>query len=415
MVYWRASLKCNPGDQLDLGTTFRFLRRADTLTAMFPCPAKATWIPSLLLGGWLASVVGCRSAGQILQDMLRERPPAPLDSMSVASDARVDSLGYLVGSFVGEGTSRAVHLLSSDTGFIAALARRYRPNLARTGNLWGELANQRVLSLAPAGRRRSHSDGPHIDRALVGGPTGHTSVTPTAMLVHGSSCGWRGAQFEIILEDERRAQYPTLRGPVLGSFSRPDSSNAAGDARWQSRLREQLPEPGETLVDDLMSRTSRVMDSTLNSRFRSLRLNPPGSPRIEINTLADVDAVDVISYRPKPQAVRYAVSLRARRITSGGDTLLASTVMAWDSAGAWQQVIFRPTLISLRRGRLVPYPAFRRSLFWRRLQPISDFGFERDNLWMEQVDVRTGGVLWGVIQPRGNVVVAAAEVEGACR
>jgi hypothetical protein len=38
-------------------------------------------------------------------------------------------MGYVVGSFVGEGTSRAVHLLSSDTGFIAALARRYRPAL----------------------------------------------------------------------------------------------------------------------------------------------------------------------------------------------------------------------------------------------------------------------------------------------
>jgi hypothetical protein len=335
--------------------------------------------------------------------------------MSVASDARVDSQGYLVGSFVGEGTSRAVHLLSSDTGFIAALVRRYRPALTRTEDLWGQLANQRTVSLAPAGRRRTHSGAPHVHRAIVGGPAGHTSVTPTTILVHGSSCGWRGAQFEIILEEERRAQHPTLRGPVLGSFSRSDSSDVAGHARRQFRLRKQLPEPGETLVDELIMRTSRIMDSTLNSRFRSLRLNPPASSRIEINTLADVDAVDVIPYRPKPQAVRYAVSLRARRVTAGGDTLLASTVMAWDSTGAWQQVIFRPTLVALRRGRLGPYAAFQRSLFWRRLQPISDFGFERDNLWMEQVDTRTGGVLWGVLQPRGNVVVAAAEVEGPCR
>jgi hypothetical protein len=89
--------------------------------------------------------------------------------------------------------------------------------------------------------------------------------------------------------------------------------------------------------------------------------------------------------------------------------------MAWDSAGAWQQVIFRPTVVSLRRGRLAPYGALRRGLFWRRLQPISDFAFERDNLWMEQVDVRDGSVLWGIIQPRGNVVVAAAQVEGPCR
>jgi hypothetical protein len=89
--------------------------------------------------------------------------------------------------------------------------------------------------------------------------------------------------------------------------------------------------------------------------------------------------------------------------------------MTWDSAGAWQQTIFRPTLVALRRGRLAPYGALRRSLFWRRLQPISDFAFRRDNLWMEQVDVRRGSVLWGIIQPRGNVVVAAAEVDASCR
>jgi hypothetical protein len=33
---------------------------------------------------------------------------------------------------------------------------------------------------------------------------------------------------------------------------------------------------------------------------------------------------------------------------------------------------------------------------------------------MEQVNVRDGRVVWGIIQPRGNVVVAAAEVEGVC-
>jgi hypothetical protein len=89
--------------------------------------------------------------------------------------------------------------------------------------------------------------------------------------------------------------------------------------------------------------------------------------------------------------------------------------MAWDSAGAWQQTIFRPTLLSFRRGRLAPYGALRRSIFWRRLQPISDFGFQRDNLWMEQVDVGEGSVIWGIIQPRGNVVVAATEVDAPCR
>jgi len=168
-------------------------------------------------------------------------------------------------------------------------------------------------------------------------------------------------------------------------------------------------------MDVLVGRTASAMDSILTVNFRSLALRTPDNPRLEINTLADVDVADVISYRSGTAGVRYAVSLRVRRITGGGDTLLAAGVMAWDSAGAWQQTIFRPTLIALRRGRLVPYGALRRSIFWRRLQPISDFGFSRDNLWMEQVDVRRESVLWGIIQPRGNVVVAAAEVEASCR
>ena len=204
-------------------------------------------------------------------------------------------------------------------------------------------------------------------------------------------------------------------GPVLGSFTHSAAADPGPDDRWQFRLREQLPEPGAALAGELIARTARVMDSTLDSRFRSLRLRAPDDPRMEINTLSDVDAADVISYRPRSNSVRFAVSLRERRITGEGDTVLVSTVMTWDSAGAWHQVVFRLTLVSLRHGRLSPYGALRRSLFWRRLQPISDFGFERDNLWMEQVDVRDGGVLWGIVQPRGNVLVAAAEVEGPCR
>lgn len=384
------------------------------MTAMFPQPDKSRRFLWLLLWGGLASLGGCRGAGRFFQEMLRERPPAPLDSMSVASDARIDSLGYVVGSFVGEGTSRAVHLLSSDTGFIAAMIRRYRPALDRRGDIWAGLTRERLLSMVPEGRRRTVSGSPKIDRAVVGGPVGHTRVTPTAILVHGSSCGWRGTQIEIIVEDEHRAQQPSLRGPVLGSFTRSDASDLT-DQHRQFRFREPLPEPGGTLADNLIERTARVMDSTLDSRYHSLRLNPPEDSPLETNTLADIDAAEVISYRAEPGVTRFAISLRQRRITPVGDTVLASTVMAWDSAGAWQQVIFRPTLISLRRGRLSPYGALRRSLFWRRLQPISDFGFQRDNLWMEQVDARDGGVLWGIIQPQGNVVVAAAEVEGPCR
>jgi hypothetical protein len=181
------------------------------------------------------------------------------------------------------------------------------------------------------------------------------------------------------------------------------------------RRREPVAPPGAVLVDELVAQTGRAMDSLLAIRFPSLVLRGPADSRLEINTLSDVDAADVISFRSAPGRVRFAVSLRERRITAEDDTLLAATVMAWDSAGTRQQTIFRPTLLSFRRGRLAPYGALRRNIFWRRLQPISDFGFQRDNLWMEQVDVGGGSVIWGIIQPRGNVVVAAAEVEAPCR
>jgi len=373
-------------------------------------PPNIGMIASAALMLATAGLGGCRSAGRVLGELLRERPPAPLDSMSVASDVRIDSLGYLVGSFVGEGTSRSVHLLSSDTALIAGLLRRYRPDLVQPGDIWGSLARERLVSLAPGGRRRTVAGTPGVERALVGSPLGHTAVTPSAILLRGSACGWRGTQVEIVADS--RQQGGPLRGPVLGSFTRQPAGTAV-DNEFQPR--EPVPAPGGGLMDELIGRTAAAMDSVLELNFRSLALQRPSNPRLEINTLSDVDAADVMSYRSAPGTVRYAVSLRARRITGGGDTLVAASVMAWDSAGAWQQTIFRPTLVALRRGRLAPYGALRRSLFWRRLQPISDFAFRRDNLWMEQVDVRTGGVLWGIIQPRGNVVVAAAEVEASCR
>jgi len=134
---------------------------------------------------------------------------------------------------------------------------------------------------------------------------------------------------------------------------------------------------------------------------------------LEINTLADFDAADIVGYRVDRERIRYAVSLR-ERLTSARDTLVAAGVMAWDSAGTWQQTIFRPTYLVMRRGRLEPYESGR-AVFWRRLAAIADFGFDRDNLWMEQVDVRDDAVLWGIVQPSDNVVVAAAEMEGPCR
>jgi hypothetical protein len=366
-------------------------------------------IATVLLGAPPA-ISACASTGRFLGNLLRERPPAPLDSMSVASDVRIDSLGYLVGSLVGEGTSRSVHLLSSDTALITGLLRRYRPDLVQPGDIWASLSREKVVTLAPGGRRRTVAGHPGVDQALVGSPVGHTRVTPSAILIRGSTCGWRGTQVEVIADGNRQP----LHGPVLASFTRRAASDN-DDEDDGFRRREPVPLPGSGLTDELIGRTAAAMDSVMGRDFHSLALERPAVAAVEINTLSDFDAADVTPYRANPGMVRYAVSLRSRRITRGGDTLVAATVMTWDSAGAWQQTIFRPTLLSLRRGRVAPYGALRRSLFWRRLQPISDFAFQRDNLWMEQVDVRRESVLWGIIQPRGNVVVAAAEVDASCR
>jgi hypothetical protein len=362
-----------------------------------------------------AALGACGGAGRFLGNLLRERPPAPLDSLGVASDARVDSAGRLVGSFVGEGTSRAVHLLSSDTGFIAALMRRYRPDLANARDPWAALEAERVVPLGGEQRRRTvGGSGPAVESAVVGSPLGHTDVRVEAVLLRGGrpGCGARGAQAELIVADDRLADDPPLRGPVLGSLR---TGVAAERRPGELVRRDTVPAPSPGLIQELVGRTGQVLDSTLGARYPALELRPGAGARVEINTLADVDAADVVAFRVREDAVRYAVSLRVRRVPARGDTLVAAGVMVWDSAGAWRQTIFRPTLLALRNGRLEPYGSPRRTVYWRRLQPISDFAFERDDLWMEQVDVRDGSVLWGIVQPQGNVIVAAAEVDGPCR
>jgi hypothetical protein len=199
---------------------------------------------------------------------------------------------------------------------------------------------------------------------------------------------------------------------VLGSFT---TGPAAAMSSEGAAARVPLPYPSPAVVGLLLGRTAQATDSLLAPDYG------PGGARVdsvaplEVNTLADVDAADVIPFRSSDSTTRYAVSLRSRRLAAAGDTLVAAAVMTWDSAGSRRQVIFRPTLLSLRGGRLGPAGNPRRSVYWRRLQAISDFAFQRDALWMEQVDVRDGTVLWGIVQPQDNVVVAAAEVDGPCR
>jgi len=380
-----------------------------------PLPGGAPW-PALAAAAVLLTggVGACAGAGRFLGSLLRERPPAPLDSIGLASDARVDSAGYLVGSFVGEGTSRAVHLLSSDTGFIAGLLRRYRPDLAAAPDPWSALSRQRVVALGGMQRRRTVAgSGPAIEAAVVGSPLGHTEVRVEAVVLRGGSrsCGPRGAQAELIAADDRLRGDPPLRGPVLGSLR---TGAEAGRRERGLIRRDSVPAPSSGLIGELVGRTQRALDSTLGAQRGAVELRADPEARMEINTLADVDAADVIAFRVAEQRIRYAVSLRARRLGASGDTLIAAAVMVWDSAGAWQQAIFRPTLLRLRGGRLEP-SAGRRPVYWRRLQPISEFAFPRDDLWMEQVDVRDGSVRWGIVQPRENLVVAAAEVDGPCR
>jgi hypothetical protein len=372
-------------------------------------------VPAGLAASVAAAVFACAPGGSV-EDVPREPPPAALDSLPLASDVRMDSAGYLAGSFVGEGTSRAVHLLSSDTVLIEALARRFRPDLFENElGLWHNLRSARVVSLTPRERRRTVAGhGPRAVLAMVGSPLGHTGVAVSEVLLRGSRCierGARGASAELIVRTDAAANDPPLRGPVLGTFL----SAAESDRRERGLVRRaQLREPPAALVNELIERTSRHLDSAFTTRYAGLQLRPLGSGRIEVNTLADIDAADVIPFRAGGDRVRYAVSLRQRRVGGGRDTLVATAVMAWDSAGAWRQEIFQPTLLSSTGGRLDAYGPVSRPVYWRRLQPISDVAFSRDNIWMEQVNVRDGRVVWGIIQPAGNVVVAAAEVEGVC-
>ncbi|HKV75723.1 MAG TPA: hypothetical protein VJN95_14475 [Gemmatimonadales bacterium] len=351
-----------------------------------------------LLTGALMLAAGCAGAGKFLEELFRERPPLALESLPAASDARIDTTGRLLGSFIGEGTTREVHLLSTDTALIAALVRRTDRRAPAGNDLWRWLDQRGVLALNLDAARQG----------LVGSPDGHSVIALRAALIRGGRCGPASAQAELIVEDARGGG-PSLRGPVLGSFR--DVNPGRSDVGYRDEPRA----PGPDLLDSLVSRAEHGLDSLLARRLPSRALPLlPLTRDYQYNTLEDVDAADVVPFRVDASRIRYAVGLRTRRLTASGDTLVAATLMVFDSAGAWQQFVFRPTAVMLRRGRLVPYAGLP-PLLWHRLTPIDAFAYERDDLWLEQVDISDGTVVWGVIEPRFNVPVAAAEIAGPCR
>jgi hypothetical protein len=352
---------------------------------------------------------GCAPIGNLIDELSTERPPAPLDQAAVSSDARLDSSGAIAGSFVGEGTSRQVHFLSSDTGFIADLARRFRPERDRRGDLWQWLAIRRnfAVTLDPTKDSALVHQG-----ALAGSLDGHTPVRIRTIVLHGSSCGWRGTQAELVVEAARRSGL-SLRGPVVGAFFAPEDWLSRTDREY----RDDVEQPSHELADSLIEWTARAMDSALDRKLgnRDVPLAREAGGELSLNGLADEDAADILAFRLDDDRIRYAVSLRARRRTARGTTVLAAVVMVWDRTGAWRQTIFRPTLLEYRRNRPArAYAGTTPAVYWRRLQPVSGFAFKRDYLWMEQVNVEDGSVLWVILEPRGNTVVAAAEMEGPC-
>jgi hypothetical protein len=237
-----------------------------------------------------------------------------------------------------------------------------------------------------------------------------------AILLRPGSCtgrgrpAWDGARAELILtSDAASRRNPKLRGPALGSLR--NAPAAAERAR-----RDDPAAPSDAVLADLLARTERVMDSTLNANLDAADapLNTAHRTRIEINTLDDVDAADVRAFRVDASRVRYVVALRERRTTRRGEALLAATVMVWDSAGAWQQTVLRPTLLALDHGRVNPWRRGWTPVFWRRLEAISGFGLPRDYLWLEQVDADDRSVVWTALDPLTNGVVASSEVGERC-
>jgi hypothetical protein len=348
-----------------------------------------------------ALVAGCAAFNNAWDYITTERPPYPLRAIGLASDARFDSVGAMLGSFIGSGGNSGVVLLSSDTAFIAELLQSRRPDLVRNRDTWSALARYGPIRLDPPAGGRD---------LRVASPFGHSTVRMEEIVLRGSSCGWRGAKAEVYVTGPGSgSRAPSLRGPIVGSFQ----ESYGSESRW----RDAPPRPTPALEEELVARTARDMDSVLADRLprSATPLAVPGGQRLMIDPLEDIDAAEVVPVWVGSDRVRYAVAIRARRLTRAGETLLASTVMIWDADSSWRQTVLSPTVMLLRNGQLRPFdPAGTLPVYWRRLDAISGFGMDRDYLFVEQVDVQEQSIIWGAIEVRSNEVVGAAEVGGAC-
>lgn len=360
---------------------------------------------ALALAVGLTILGGCRTHDV---DVHTVGVPWPLESLSVTSDARLDASHRLLGSFVGEGTGRAIHLLSNDTSFIAALYRRYGPPLTRGEQVWSRLQQAGTVALHLSDGRT----GPFVQEALAGSADGLVPVEPAAVLLHGDPCGPLGARAEILVGESQDSTTPPVFGPVLGSFQTRPRSELAND---EMASRRPATMPGQELTASLIARTERVFEEALATRLASdrLPLDPPGDRYLEINTLADIDAADVVPFRGDTGGTQYVVALRVQRVTARADTILIAGVMTWDSAGLAGRMMLRPTVLRVH-GRRVAAEAGWTPMYWRRVAAIAGFASRGDYLWLEQVHPSEQAVLWGVVAPATNTPVAAARVTGAC-
>jgi hypothetical protein len=196
--------------------------------------------PLAAAGLALLCLSGCRDGGRLPEGAFRNRPPTPLDSLPLASDARFDTLGFLAGSFVGEGTARAVHLLSSDTGLIAELARRYAPDLPRGPALWEALRARGRVAIGGHGThgesrlRTGDGSGPRVHQAMVGSPLGHTQVAVAALLPTAVAAR-SDAQAELIVKDQPEPGDPPSAGRCRQPALAEAPAHAAGAPRRQRR------------------------------------------------------------------------------------------------------------------------------------------------------------------------------------